>query len=152
MSVFGTEISEDCVLVYEKGITKSAALDGLIDAVSQTSAVLEREPLRAAVQAREETCSTGVGNGLAIPHVRSDAVCEPVIGVGVSRSGIEYSAMDDQPVHIVVLFAVPSASNQVYLRLLAEAMLSLKAPEFRKRLAACKTSKEAVALLNKPGN
>ena len=149
MSVFGAEVSETCVLIFDEEITKDAALDELVDAVSRMGAVTDREALRTAVRAREDMSSTGIGNGLAIPHVRIDAVSEPVVVVGISRRGIEYHAADDAPVHLVVLFAMPGGSGKLYLRLLAQAMLALKSPDFRRRLVACGTPEQAAAILNR---
>jgi len=148
MSIFGAEVSETCILIFDEEVTKDAALDQLVDAVSRTGAVTDREALRTAVQAREDMSSTGIGNGLAIPHVRVDAISEPVVGVGISPAGIDYHAADDRPVHLVVLFAMPSGSGSLYLRLLAQAMLALKSPDFRRRLVACNTPEQAVAILN----
>jgi len=148
MSVFGADVSETCVLIFDEEITKDAALDDLVAAVSRTGAVTDREALRTAVRAREDMSSTGIGNGLAIPHVRIDAVSEPVVGVGISRRGIEYHAADDMAVHLLVLFAMPGGSGKLYLRLLAQAMLALKSPGFRRRLVACSTPEQAVAILN----
>ena len=148
MSVFGAEVSETCVLIFDEEISKDAALDELVDAVSRMGAVTDREALRTAVRAREDMSSTGIGNGLAIPHVRIDAVSEPVVGVGISRRGIEYHAADDGLVHLVVLFAMPGGSGKLYLRLLAQAMLALKSPDFRRRVVACSTPEKAAAILN----
>jgi len=148
MSVFGADVSDTCVLIFDEEISKDAALDELVDAVSRTGAVTDPEALRTAVRAREDMSSTGIGNGLAIPHVRIDAVTEPVVGVGISRRGIEYHAADDMAVHLVVLFAMPGGSGKLYLTLLAQAMLALKSPDFRRRLIACNTPEQAVAILN----
>lgn len=151
MSVFGIEIDERCVHIFGEGTTKEQALDRLVGAVAATGVVDNVDALRRSVRAREDIMSTGIGSGVAIPHVRIEAVRQPVVGVGLSRSGIEFQATDGQPVHIIVLFAMPPDTNKLYLGLLAQVMVALKVPNFADRLTACSSPREAVAVLNESG-
>jgi mannitol/fructose-specific phosphotransferase system IIA component (Ntr-type) len=151
MSAFGIEIDEACVRVFGEGVTKNAALDALVAAASRTDAVKGEEALRQAIYAREETMSTGIGGGVAIPHVRIDEVTAPVAAVGVSRAGIDFASIDGEPVYIVVLLAMPRDSNRLYLGLLAQLMAVLKVPNFSNRLIACDTPADVVAVLNESG-
>lgn len=148
MAAFGIEISEEAVRVFGEGVTKSVALDCLVDAIADAGWVTDREAFRKAVFEREAIMSTGIGGGVGIPHVRIDEVSQPAIAVGVSSSGIEYDTLDDKPVNVMVLFAMPSGSHKDYLGLLAQVMLALKAPGFREKLIACGTREELAAMLN----
>lgn len=73
----------------------------------------------AALRQREETMSTGIGYGIAIPHASADCVFEVVAGFGRSSKGIPFDALDDEPVHFIVLFIVPRDQFQIHLRTLA---------------------------------
>lgn len=72
-----------------------------------------------ALRQREETMSTGIGFGIAIPHASSDCVTEVVAGFGRSKAGLEFESLDNKPVHFIVLFVVPRDQFQTHLRTLA---------------------------------
>lgn len=128
--------------------TKHEALDTLIDAVGRSPAVLDVEAFRKAVYERESIMSTGIGEGIAIPHVRIPAVSEATLGVGVAPAGIDFETLDNKPVQVLVLFATPANSDKVYLRLLAQVMLSLRNRELFDGLVACTSVDEVYDLLN----
>jgi mannitol/fructose-specific phosphotransferase system IIA component (Ntr-type) len=148
MSAFGIDIDARCVRIFSEAISRDQALDQLVDAVASTGATNDVEGLRTAIREREESMSTGIGGGVAIPHVRIKSVSRAVLGVGVSKKGVDFSAADNKPVHAIVLFAMPPDSNKLYLGLLAQVMVALKAPNFLERLVACGKPQEVVAVLN----
>jgi len=150
MGAFGIAVSRDAVCIFPPDISKSEALDSLVDAVAASRPVTDVEAFRRALFEREAIMSTGIGGGIAIPHVRIDEVPRPVIGVGISKSGIDYDTLDSKPVHVVVLFAMPSGSHKEYLGLLAQVMHSLKNAAFRTRLMACSTGDEVAVVVNEP--
>ncbi len=78
-----------------------------------------RESILAALRQREETMSTGIGFGIAIPHASSEHVSSVVAGFGRSKAGIEFDSLDNELVHFIVLFVVPRDQFQVHLRTLA---------------------------------
>jgi len=148
MSAFGIDIDARCVRIFNDETTRDQALNQLVDAVASTGAISEVENLRTAIREREESMSTGIGGGVAIPHVRIKTVIRPVIGVGVSKHGVEFRAADNKPVYVIVLFAMPPDSSKLYLGLLAQVMVALKAPNFLERLVTCGKPQEVVAVLN----
>jgi len=151
MSAFGIEINERCVRLFGNGMTKDRALDDLIDAVATTGAVADAEALRKAVHAREGLMSTGIGSGVAVPHVRLEGVNAPVLGIGISRQGIDFSAVDSAPVRLVILFAMPPDTNKLYLGLLAQVMVALRNPNFFDRLVNAQDAREVIGILNSTG-
>lgn len=151
MSAFGIEISENCVRLLNGKISSSEALDQLVEAVSSTGAVTDSDALRRAVHAREKEMSTGIGSGVAVPHVRIAAVTTPVLGIGLAPQGVDFNAVDGTPVKVIILFAMPPDTNKLYLGLLAQVMVALKNTNFFDRLVNSCSSKEAVALLNSTG-
>lgn len=95
----------------------------------------DRPELLAALKQREETMSTGIGFGIAIPHASSDRVTEVVAGFGRSKSGIEFDSLDNEPVHFIVLFVVPRDQFQTHLRTLAAIAKFLNDRTVREELA-----------------
>lgn len=150
MSAFGIPIDERCVRFFAAGALKADVLDEMVNAAAASGRVSDIESLREAVLAREAVMSTGIGNGVAIPHVRIDGVVDPVIALGLSPSGIEFDAIDGEPVRIVVFFAMPKSANEAYLRALARTMLTLKTPGLVEQLLACTNPEQAAHLLNGP--
>jgi mannitol/fructose-specific phosphotransferase system IIA component (Ntr-type) len=95
-----------------------------------------REEATAALRHREETMSTGIGFGIAIPHASCDAVKEVTACFGRSKQGIDFESLDGKPVHCIVLFLVPKDQFQTHLRTLAAIAKFLNDPVVRGELAA----------------
>lgn len=148
MHRFGLPIDKATVRIFPNGISKHEALDRLTEAINSIGVVTNLESFAHAVRERETVMSTGIGCGVAIPHVRIDAVSKPAVGVGISHQGIEFNTLDNKPVHIVVLFAMPTGSQKEYLGLLAQVMTAMKETGFREALGACETPDEVARLLN----
>jgi len=105
----------------------------------------DQEPVLAALRAREETMSTGIGFGIAIPHASSDRVQEVVAAFGRSEAGIEFDSLDNTLVKFIVLFIVPKDQFQIHLRTLAAIAKFLNDRSVRERLG---TAKDAAAILS----
>lgn len=149
MNVFGKDISEKAICIFEPGTNKHEALEQMIEAIASIGVVTEKDAFRKALFEREAIRSTGF-KGVAIPHVRIDEILKPTVGIGVSKEGIEFESLDSEPVNIVVLFAMPSGSDKEYLGFLAQVMMALRTGEFCERLTTCNTSQEVLAALEQP--
>lgn len=149
MSAFGVPIPESQICIIQDGMTKEDALGALINAVASNPVITDKEVFRAAIFERETRLSTGIGGGIAIPHVRITEVTEPTLGVGIATKGIDFGAADQQPVQIIVMFATPAGADKDYLKTLAQVMLSLRNADFFERLAACDSVDKASGLLNR---
>lgn len=97
------------------------AIGELVDALVAAGKIREeeREQIWESIKQREQTMSTGIGFGIAIPHASSDKVGEVVAAFGRSRTGIEFESLDGEPVFFIVLFVVPKDQFQTHLRTLA---------------------------------
>jgi mannitol/fructose-specific phosphotransferase system IIA component (Ntr-type) len=100
----------------------------------------DRDSILASLKQREETMSTGIGFGIAIPHCSSDRLEEVVAAFGRSSSGIEFDALDNAPVKFVVLFIVPKNQFQTHLRTLASIAKFLNDRSVRESLASAKSA------------
>jgi mannitol/fructose-specific phosphotransferase system IIA component (Ntr-type) len=93
-----------------------------------------RESISAVVRKRETSMSTGIGFGIGIPHASTDLISEVTGALGRSKGGVNFDALDNQPVTLVMLFLVPQGQFQKHLHTLAEIAKLLHRNEFRKAL------------------
>jgi phosphotransferase system HPr (HPr) family protein len=111
----------------------------------------DRESILASLKQREEEMSTAIGFGAAIPHARSDRIEEVVASFGRSSQGIEFDALDNAPVKLVVLFIVPKNQSKTHLRTLLSLAKFLSDRSVRESLAAAKTADEILAIFRERG-
>ncbi len=119
-----------------KATDRWQAIDELVDLLIATGKIRpeHREPVIAVVKKRENSMSTGIGFGIGIPHASTDLIYEVVGALGRSKTGINFEALDNQPVNLVMLFLVPQGQFQKHLHTLAEIAKLLHRKEFRKTL------------------
>ena len=106
----------------------------------------DRDSVLASLKQREETMSTGIGFGIAIPHCSSERINDVVAAFGRSTTGIEFDALDNAPVKFVVLFIVPKNQFQTHLRTLASIAKFLNDRSTRDKLANAKSTEEILAI------
>ena len=105
-----------------------------------------REIIKAVIK-REKEASTGMGKGIAVPHVKHSAVKDVVAAVGLSSSGIDFSALDKQPVYSVILLVSPVDSPDRHLQAMENIFRQLQQEKFRKFLRQCRTPEQIQDLL-----
>lgn len=107
-----------------------------------------REESLTALKAREDQVSTGIGSGVAIPHAFSDNIDHVIAVFGRSRAGIDFEALDNAPVHYIILFLVPRKEYQLHLRTLAAIAKLFTNSDIRRQLATANTRDEILGILN----
>ena len=107
-----------------------------------------REATLEALKERERLVSTGIGGGVAIPHAFSDEVEEVVAVLGRSRAGIDFEAVDREPVHVIVLFVVPRKNYQLHLRTLAAIAKMFNGQDITRRILDATDCDEILAILD----
>src|SRR5205823_5591029 len=114
-------LSAEQIIPEMKATERWPAIVELVDLLVSQGKIKspDRDPILAALKQREETMSTGIGFGIAIPHCSSDRLEEVVAAFGRSTTGIEFDALDNAPVKFVVLFIVPKNQFQTHLRTIA---------------------------------
>jgi PTS system fructose-specific IIA component len=131
-----------------KATTKQEAINQLASLLAKNGKLKDKQVYEAAVLAREADSTTGVGNGIAIPHGKSIAVNETCLAIGRCETPIEWESLDDQPVHLIFLLAVTeNDQNEVHLRILAQLAELLIDETFVENLKNAKTTEELLALL-----
>jgi mannitol/fructose-specific phosphotransferase system IIA component (Ntr-type) len=141
-------ISAEQIIPEMKANERWPAIVELVDLlVSQGKIKPEaRESILASLKQREETMSTGIGFGIAIPHCSSDQLDEVVAAFGRSSGGIEFDALDNAPVKFVVLFIVPKNQFQTHLRTLASIAKFLNDRSVRDSLGSAQSADEISAI------
>lgn len=141
------------VILDLKAKDQFAAIEELIDHLAEIRHIDPevRDLIADAVREREETMSTGVGNGIGIPHAATPHVTDIVGAIGISEEGIEFESMDGEPVNLVMLFVVPEAHFQQHLDTLAQIARTLSRPERREALLDCAEAEEVVQILSEAG-
>ena len=140
-------LTPERVLLLPEG-NKAGVLGQLIDSLSRAPEVRNASVLRSGMLERERLMSTGIGFGVGVPHVRSDAVSDLIMAVAVCKKGIEdYDSLDGMPVTIVCMLAARADQHTEYLRTLSSISSRLKDARVRKELLGLKDASAVVALL-----
>jgi len=127
--------------------TKAQVLEELVDLMLDNEKITDRDAFLKAVMDRESICTTGIGRGIAIPHSRNSAITDVAVALGRSSSGIDFEALDDEPVHLVFLLAAPMNSGAVYLKALARLSRLLRHSEFRQALIDAGSKEEVLQII-----
>jgi PTS system nitrogen regulatory IIA component len=128
-------LSVDSIVPELKGRNKKQVLEELIDAVKLNKPHIDRDRFMKVLLERERLGSTGIGDGIAIPHGKMSGISDLVLSFGRSSEGIDFESMDGKPVHLFFLLVAPEACAGVHLRVLAKIARLLKNGTVRKRLA-----------------
>lgn len=137
-------LAPDRVAVRVPADSRDAAVGVAVGLLADCPAVVDPARLAADVDAREALMSTGVGEGLALPHARTPAVTSTVATLCTLAAPVDWAAHDGAPVDLVLLFAGPEASRAAHVRLLAHLSRLLSAADARRRLAAAETPEALV--------
>ncbi len=137
-------LKEDLVKTGLKGNTKNEIIEGMIDLVAISPKVKDKEKVREAIFEREKIMSTGVGNGFAIPHGKTEAVTDIVAAFAVTAEPIDYESLDEKPVRLVFLLVGKDNLVGPHIKLLSRISRLMNKEEFRKRLLDLKTPKEII--------
>jgi nitrogen PTS system EIIA component len=146
-------LSAEQIIPEMQATERWPAIVELIDLLVELGQIkpADRDSILAALKQREETMSTGIGFGIAIPHCSSDRLDQVVAAFGRSTKGIEFDALDNAPVKFVVLFIVPKNQFQTHLRTLASIAKFLNDRSVRDQLAAANSKEEILSVFQGRG-
>ena len=132
----GDILSKELIIPELRAKDRWEAIDELIDHLVANGKIAaeHREAIIAAVKKREKSMSTGIGFGIGIPHTSTDLIYEVVGALGRSKGGVQFDALDNQPVNLVMLFLVPQGHFQKHLHTLANIAKLLHKADFRQAL------------------
>jgi fructose-specific phosphotransferase system IIA component len=139
-------ISADVVKVPLAGKSKDEVIRELLGVLAGAGRLADERRAHEAVLAREALGSTGLENGIAVPHAKTTAVKDLTIAIGISASGIDFQALDGRPSTLFFLILAPPDKSGPHIEALAEIARMTRSTAFCKAVAAAKTSEEVVQL------
>ena len=129
--------------------TKSETLDMAVDLMVKSEKISDREAYRKQVYLREEESTTGIGEGIAIPHGKCDAVKKPGLAAMVIKNGVEFEALDDEPVTLLFLIAAPNTEDNIHLDVLSKLSVMLMDEEFTESLRNASSVDEFMDIIDR---
>ncbi|OUZ06789.1 PTS fructose transporter subunit IIABC [Bacillus pumilus] len=127
---------------------KEAVIEELVTVLDTAGKLNDKEGYKEAVLNREKQSSTGIGEGIAIPHAKTASVKEPAIAFGRSTAGVDYESLDAQPSHLVFMIAATEGANNTHLEALSRLSTLLMREEIRKQLLEAATEDEIIDIIN----
>ncbi len=131
---------------------KEAVIDELVEKLSGANRLNSKTEFKEAILKRESQSTTGIGEGIAIPHAKTKAVKQPAICFGRSVSGINYESLDGQPAHLFFMIAASEGANNTHLETLSRLSTLLMDEGFRKQLLEAKDEEELLRLFDEKEN
>ena len=142
-------ITLDCIDIDLKGTTKLEIIDEMVDILYNNGKLNDREEYKKEILKREAQSSTGMEEGIAIPHGKTDAVKIPTVAIGISKKGVDYESLDGEPSHLFFMIAAPANSNDSHIELLSKITTLLLEDDIREALLNVKSKEEVLDILMK---
>ncbi len=148
-----TEILQtSCVKVPLESKDKKSAIIELVDLLDSKHLLSDRDIVLESVLMREQTRSTGIGSGIAIPHGKCNAVKELIMAVGIADEPIDFESVDAKPVKIILLLVSPANQTGPHIQALAQISRLMLDEKFKEKLENSSSADEAYELLSKKDN
>lgn len=139
-------LRKDIMIMDMKAENKSSAIEEMVSRLEANKVVNDAQAFKEAILQREEQTSTGLGDGIAMPHAKTDAVNEPTVLFAKSKNGVDYESLDGQPTYLFFMIAVPDGGNDTHLQTLAPLSKKLIDKDFVEQLKQAGTPDEVQAL------
>lgn len=141
-------LSEKTISTTVSATSKEDVIKQAVALIANSGAIRDVAVYEKGVFKREDESTTGIGEGIAIPHCKSDVVAKPALAAMVIPEGVDYAALDGEPVHLLFLIAAPNSEDNVHLDVLARLSEMLMNDEFKNKLLAAKSKKEFLKVID----
>ena len=142
-------LAKESIDLQAKVGSKVEALEHLVTLMAKSGKLADEAEYKRCVLAREEEGSTGIGEGIAIPHAKTNAVKAPGLAAMIVSEGVDFASLDDQPAQLFFLIAAPDTEDNVHLDVLSRLSTLLMDEEFTTALYAAKSPKEFLSIIDK---
>ena len=142
-------LSKETVILQLSATSKEGLIEELVDALVQAGRIKDRKAALKAVLERERKMSTGLQNGIAIPHGKTDTVESLVAALGISKAGIDFDSLDGQPCHIFLMTLSPASRTGPHIQFLADISRTLHDPAIRQQVLDATSEELVVDLLSR---
>lgn len=137
----------ECINLNLKAQTKQEIIDEMVEILYQGGKLNDKEEYKKAILAREAQSSTGLEEGIAIPHAKTSAVKVPSIAFGLSKNGVDYESLDGESSKLFFMIAAPANASDTHIEILSKLTTMLLNDEIRERLLEVKTEQEVIDIL-----
>jgi fructose PTS system EIIBC or EIIC component len=137
-------ITKDTIILDLRGTTKEAVIDEMIRTLAKAGKLDDDVAFKKAILAREAQSTTGIGEGIAIPHAKSKAVKQSAIVFGRSKEGIDFESLDGKPSHLFFMIAASEGAHNAHLETLSRLSTLLMDPSFRHKLETAQTADDII--------
>ncbi|MDD5477800.1 MAG: HAD-IC family P-type ATPase [Candidatus Omnitrophica bacterium] len=144
-------VYKDLLSVNLKSRTSEGVIREIVDQLYKSRKIKDKKRVLESLLKREKLGSTGIGDGIAIPHARIAELKEGLIFVGISREGIDFSSIDKKPVHLVMFFLTPLVESEMHLKILSKLAVLLDNKVFVRQILNCSTNEELYRALKYGG-
>lgn len=141
-------ISSKTIDINASALSKEDILKQAVALIAKSGNITDVEEYQKGVFAREEESTTGIGEGIAIPHCKSDVVKAPALAAMVIKDGVDFNSLDGEKVNLLFLIAAPNTKDNVHLEVLSRLSTMLLDDDFKAKLIAAKTKKEFLAVID----
>lgn len=141
-------LTKETIVLNIQGNQKEEAIDQLVDVLLSAGKITDRAAFKKAILQREELTTTGIGDGIAIPHAKVAAVKQAAIAFGKSDSGVDYQSLDGQPAHLFFMIAAPEGANNTHLEALARLSGMLMNEAVREKLLKADHAAEILSIID----
>ncbi|MFS0821207.1 fructose-specific PTS transporter subunit EIIC [Bacillus sp. 1P02SD] len=141
-------LKKDTIIIELSSSSKAEVIDELVSKLDEAGRLQDREQYKQAILTRESQSTTGIGEGIAIPHAKTAAVKTPAIAFGRSTNGIDYESLDGQPSHLFFMIAASEGANNAHLETLSSLSSLLMDVGFREKLMNVQSPDELIQVIN----
>ena len=141
-------LTEDCINLNLKGKTKSEIIDEMVDLLYSAGKLNDKEEYKKEILKREAQSSTGLEEGIAIPHAKTSAVKIPSIAFGLSKEGVDYESLDGEPSKLFFMIAAPANASDTHIEVLSKLTTMLLDDTIREKLLNVTSAKEVLEILS----
>lgn len=140
-------VNEDLILILDSCEDKFKLIEKMLDKALSKGLIMTREPILHKIREREELESTGVVEGIAIPHARTEAVKDLLLVISVVKDGVDFQSLDGKPVFIIFLIVAPEEAKKKYINVLARISRMCRQSDFREEIKTATSSSEILDVI-----
>lgn len=142
-------LTQDVIRIPLENTDKNRIIEEMVDILAQNKKIKDRDSVLQAVLDRERVMSTGMGDGVAIPHAKSDGVDELVSAFGITKQDVDFKSIDEKPVRMIFLLVGPVDQTGPHLKALSRISRLMHRKEFRDKLASAHSSQDVIEAIEK---
>ena len=140
-------LEENCIITDMESIDKEESFEEMVDLLVRAGKVADRQEIIEGLKERESLGTTGIGEGIGIPHAKFKSIGKLTAALGLSKVGIDYNAVDDELVYVVILVLAEANNPGPHIRLLAEIARLFQVQLFRDKLCNASSAKDVLELI-----